>query len=315
MARLLAVMCSGRRRGRTAGVLEEAVASAREVAGVEVEVVCAHDYRFGPCTSCFWCIRHPVGACNLEDDMGMEGKGALFKKLKECHGLFIADSVHHWGPTAQCHLLIERMYPFTWSGEMEGLPFASVSVATNQGMQMEANRQICRWAFTYGMRYIGGIPIHCAHMEESLEEVRYLGRQLAEATLQAQQEGRRKWSWEERCAWYADSPWLVFPAYIENLTRGTYRWESSLPEQSLRHGTFRRPEALELLEKCSAELKECMRHYHMGNWEAANCHLTAAGTYWTHATWKEFLELQVVKAATPTAYRPLTDMEGSRGEE
>jgi multimeric flavodoxin WrbA len=57
MAKILAILCSGRKKGYTATLLAEAINGAKEFSEqVEVELVHLHDYRFGPCTSCFHCM-------------------------------------------------------------------------------------------------------------------------------------------------------------------------------------------------------------------------------------------------------------------
>ncbi|HIE28961.1 TPA: flavodoxin family protein, partial [Candidatus Poribacteria bacterium] len=181
MAYILALLASGRTEGFTASVLESAIEGAQSVPDVEVELVHLHRYKFGPCTSCFACIRDESHDCILKDDMG--GGGELMAKVKRANGWIIADPVHCWGPSAQIHLFIERCYPFIWSGNLEGMPFASISCASNQGMQRIANGNLCKWAFTYGLRYIGGLPVHTAYIERARREAKGLGQKLAEAAI------------------------------------------------------------------------------------------------------------------------------------
>ena len=309
MANILAILCSGRKKGYTATLLAEAVEAAKAVSRkISLETICLHDYRFGPCISCFNCIRDTEHRCTLDDDFGRKGQGALFQKVKEANGCILADPVHIWGPTAQCHLFIERCYPFVWSGDLEGMPFASISCATNQGMHILANREICKWAFTFGMRYIDGLAVHASHFEESLREARYIGEKLAQAALSDAEDGRRKFDGdEERYIHYMNKPWSGFMPYMENLSQGSFRWQTSLMEKALRNCTFRNQEAVELLEKASDEFQVAVKFYNMKDYESANRHLVKASSFWTHATWKEFLEEQVIRSAPPEVYRPLPD--------
>lgn len=306
MAKVLAILCSGRKKGYTATLLAKAAESAVSVSSeITVETVHLHDFTFGPCTSCFNCIRDSEHRCTLNDDFGRKGQGALFQKVKESNGWIIADPVHMWGPSAQCHLFIERCYPFIWSGGLDGLPFVSISCATNQGMHMLANRNICKWAFSFGMRYIDGLAVHAAHFQESLKEAEYLGEKLAQAALLDAKDRQKFADDEEKYLYYADKPWSGFMPYMENLSQGSFRWQASLMEKSIRHKSFKNQEAIELLEKASAEFQEAVRYYNLNNYESANKHLVKAGSFWTHATWKEFLEAQVIRVAQPKAYRPL----------
>ncbi|MCC7261372.1 MAG: flavodoxin family protein [Candidatus Latescibacteria bacterium] len=120
MAYVLALLASGRKKGFTATLLQAAAAGAASVEGVEVEVVHLHQYRFGPCKSCFNCIRDPEHQCGQHDAMG--GAGELMAKVRRAKGWILADPVHFWGPSAQAHLFIERCYPFLWSGALQGMP-------------------------------------------------------------------------------------------------------------------------------------------------------------------------------------------------
>lgn len=310
MANVLAILCSGRKKGYTATLLAEAVEAAKAVSSkISLETIHLHDYRFGTCTSCFNCIRDTEHRCTLDDDFGRKGQGALFLKVKEANGWILADPVHMWGPSAQCHLFIERCYPFVWSGGLEGMPFASISCATNQGMHILANREICKWAFTFGMRYIDGLAVHASHFQESLREARYLGEKLARAALSDAEDGRRKFDGdEERYLYYMNKPWSGFMPYMENLSQGSFRWQTSLMEKALRNCTFKNQEAVELLEKASQEFQVAVKFYNMKDYENANRHLAKASSFWTHATWKEFLEEQAIRSAPPKVYRPLPDI-------
>jgi len=304
MAKVLAILCSGRRKGYTATLLAEAVKGASSE--VEVETVHLHDYNFKPCISCFNCIRDPEHVCTLGDDFGRSGQGALFLKVRDANGWILADPVHIWGPTAQCHLFFERCYPFVWSGKLDGMPFASISCATNQGMHILASRNICKWAFTFGMRYIDGLAVHASYFKESLVEAKYLGEKLAQAALSDAKDGRKKFaSDEERYLDYADKPWSPLVPYMENLSQGSFRWQNSLIEMGLRHNRFTRKEAIELLEKAGEEFQKAVKYYNLNDHENATRHLVRASSFWTHATWKEFLEEQAIGVAPPKAYRPL----------
>jgi multimeric flavodoxin WrbA len=320
---VLAVLCSGRRHGYTARALEAAVAGAQSVPSVKVETIRLHDYHFGPCTSCFNCIRRPDHTCTMDDDFGRKGRGVLFRKVREANGLIVADPVHGWGASAMFHVFYERLYPFLWSGHLNGMPFMSISCATNQGMMREAQRTITRWAFTKSFRLIGGLPIHASYFGEALKRARTMGKRLGLAALR-DAKGRKKFSDEQRFIRYVNTPWNPVEKYIDNLSNGTGTLGGSLIAKALRdktppppklrrpavalgEGGFRLPEAIELLEKAREEFAICLRHWRngKGNVRAAARHLSRASAFWTHATWKEFLEREVIKARQPAAYRPL----------
>jgi multimeric flavodoxin WrbA len=305
VARLLGALCSGRRHGYTAGLLDAALGAASEVEGVEVERLSIQDYTFGPCKSCFECIRRDDHVCILDDDMGRDGEGELFAKVGAANGLIIADPVHNWGPTATCHLLIERLYPFLWSGELRGMPFAGISCASNQGMQRLATANICKWAFGLGLQYIQGLPAHCAYYEEAQNHARRIGRQVAEAALADERDGRKAPDDIERFEAYSDTPWRPLEPYVDNLTSGTGEWEQSLMQRGLSQGTFKRPEARELLEQSLARFRQVIALQRQGDLKGATEALVESTAAWAEATWKEFLEEDVIRAPKPSAYRPL----------
>jgi len=302
MAYVLALLASGRTKGFTASLLESAIEGAQSVENVEVELVHLHKYKFGPCNSCFNCIRDESHNCVLKDAMG--GDGELMAKVKRANGWIIADPVHCWGPSAQIHLFIERCYPFVWSGNLEGMPFASISCASNQGMQRIANSNLCKWAFTYGLRYIGGLPVHTAYLERARQEAKELGRKLAEAAIE-DAKGRKKFPDPERYVDYLGKPWRVLEPYLDNLSNGTFEYPSSLIAEGF--SNFKKQEARELLTEAKSHLEESLNLYKQGKHEEACDQLVRASALWTHATWKEFLEEDVVKTSVPGAYRPIVE--------
>ena len=304
MAHILALLMSGRRKGYTAGLWQAAIAGAEAVEGVTVEAIHAHDYRFGPCTSCFACIRQPEGYCVLDDDMGRRGKGALFQKLRETNGVLVTEPVHMWGSCAQTHLFIERLYPFNWTGELSGMPAVTISCASNQGMQHLATRTLARWCFCSRFRYVGGLSAHAACYGEALNQARYLGGKLGQAARR-DEEGRMPLSDEEAWLAYMDKPWNALLPYLENLTRGTLRAEDSLIEYGLSQGTFRREEARQCLEKARRPMQQAIAAWRLQDYEAAQRQLLTASALWTRATWLEFLEEGVIGAKQPAVYRPL----------
>lgn len=305
MPHALALLGSGRRNGYTATLMFHAVEGMEEIAGVDVETVYLHDYALVPCRSCFDCIRDPQHVCVQEDEMGKRGEGILFQKVKNANAILVCDPVHLCGPSAQTHLFVERCYPFLWSGGLIGMPFASISCATNQGMQRIATRDLCKWAYGFGMLYVGGLPVHASYFQRALSEAQSLGRSLAEAAQRDVQEGRRAFSDRERFRCYMQTPWNLLEAYLDNLSDGTFEWEHSLIAEATRNGAFTHPESIALLQKAAQEFRTALRAYHSGKYGEASNHLAQCSTFWTHATWKEFLESEVIGTAPPGVYRPL----------
>ena len=302
MAHVLGLLASGRTKGFTAGLLRAATAGAESVSGVEVEFVHLHKYRIAPCASCFSCIRGQDHTCAQRDDMG--GDGALTAKVRGANGWILADPVHFWGPSAQAHLFVERCYPFLWSGGLAGMPFASISCASNQGMQRLANAELCKWAFAFGLRYVGGLPVHTTFLERALADAEDLGRRLGQVAVEDAR-GRRPYPEPERYLDSLDHPFSVLEPYLDNLTGGTMDYEESLVAEGLER--FEREVARDLLRQARAPLQRALELYRQGEREAACAELVRASALWTHATWQEFLAQDVVKSEVPAAYRPLAE--------
>jgi multimeric flavodoxin WrbA len=303
MATVLIALCSGRKHGYTAGLWQRAVDGAAAVEGTVVDAVHLHDYRFGPCTSCFACIRQRGSGCVLEDDFGHKGEGALCRKVAGADAVMLVDAVHNWGPSATGHLFIERLYPLLWEGTRRGLPFASISCASNQGMHHLARENYCKWAGGLGLRYIGGLAVHTTLYEEALNDARGLGSMLAKAAASYDRQSRSDWSDVELYRHHVGQPWGLVGPYLHNLTGGTMDADRSLIVRGIE--TFRQPDAVELLKQALPELRQALRAHAAGDLDEAIRHLVAAGSRWTHATWKEFLEDEVIGAAIPETYRPM----------
>ena len=78
MAYLMVTQGSGRKNGYTASLMKLVVESLQHIEGLEVEIFHLHQYSFGPCTSCFSCIKNVGSGCILDDDWGRKGEGSLY---------------------------------------------------------------------------------------------------------------------------------------------------------------------------------------------------------------------------------------------
>ncbi len=308
MAKIMIVQGSGRKRGFTATLMHDIANELGKVDGIEVEIYHLHNYTFGPCKSCFFCIRNVGKGCAQDDDWGKKGQGELFRAFKRANALLMVDPVHGWGASAAARVFIERIYPTFWEGTPYGLPFASVSCASNQGFQTRAVEEFCKFSAAKGFRYIGGLPVHVAYLDEARKDAIALGMKLAEAALADEKNGRKKLSDEEIFLMYKDTPWSIVHGYIENLTDGTFRYETSVPARALANGSFTNPEAHPLLEKACASFKIALGHYDAGDTRAAAVELAKTSKFWTNATYIQFLREDVVRAEMPKAYRPLDEL-------
>jgi len=290
LANVLCVLASARSEGYTAALLDSVVDGIRSVKGVGVEVVKITDYLpISPCMSCWNCARNDEHMCTLDDSMGRRGKGELIQKVLEANALFIAQPVYFTRPPAATQLFFERLYPFMWSGELNGLPFASLSQAANNGGTRMADREMSKWAFTRSFRYIGGLPVHMVQYEDAQIRARYLGRKLAEAALEDAEE-RRGVTALDKYLGTDGNPWSPLEVYIDDLTNGTFSYQGSLIEYALSHGTVKKEDAVDLLQKAGEELKLVLHHYRLGDRMKATEHMIKMRTFWSPATLTEFLD-------------------------
>ena len=294
MARVLGVSCSGRKNGFTATLLKNMLEAVETVDDVEVEMIYPMSYKFGPCISCFDCIRNPEHTCPLNDDFGRKGEGVLFKKIKEANGLIIASAVHNYGITAIAHVFLERLYPFVWSGYLRGMPFVGITCGSNQGMHLEAMKGLCRMAYTLRLQWIDGLPVHTCYYERAINEAKMIGINLAKFAKEDEKR-RRKFTDTERMLHYQSLPWKPLEVIIKNL---------EMINKSIKNDVFRRKEAIKFLKMADTEYRKAIHYRQLMNYEKAIQHLNLALSNWARATWLEYLEQKVIGVKTPEAYRP-----------
>jgi len=288
MAILLSVMCSPKVGGFTEKLLNEVLAGAKGIDGVQIDEIFLPDYQFHTCKACYSCIRNSNHVCVLNDEMGKSGEGTLFKKLSIANGLLIANPTYLWSANALCHLFFERCYPFIFSDRLNGMPFASVTSAYNTGMHRLADRDVIRWAFLIKLRHIGSLPVHSLHFEKSKTQLRELERKLAEETQRDEEEGRKPFSEEERYLFYMDKLWTALEPYLDNITYGTFQHKDALTQLGFAEGWFSNPEAMEDFEKSDALFEAILEHYKSGNLVEATKMLAEANVTWKRATGREY---------------------------
>lgn len=298
MAKLLAILGSGRANGYTSKLLKSSVEGASTVDDIEIQWIHLHRYSIGPCTSCFHCIRNRGTGCVIDDDFGGHGRGALYQSVKESAGFILGDAVHNWTITAAMRLFIERLYPFIWTGELAGSHLASISCASNSGMHRESARLLCQEAFCLGFHYAGGLAIHLTRFDEALQDAYELGKKLAIAA----RHGRTPVKKESLLREYEGEIWHIIPQYLDNLTEGTMKYESSLPARALREKRFHDPEAVDLLRRAAEGLKELLAAYAEHDTAGSPDLLMKVAECWVQATWKEFVQ-PITRSEAPPAYR------------
>lgn len=183
LANVLCVQASPRKKGYTAKLLDAAIKGIKSINDIEYDLIHLQDYYpIHPCTSCWNCVKNK-NSCILNDSMGKNGNGELFQKLCKANALFISHPVYYGRPPAGLHLFFERFYPFMWSGLLNGMPFASISQAANNGGARTAQIDITRWAITFNLRVIGGLPVHMISIDEAIVHAEELGKNIARGSI------------------------------------------------------------------------------------------------------------------------------------
>ena len=288
MAKVLCVQASPRKKGYTVKLLDGAIKGIKSVNKVEIDLIHLNDYfPINPCTSCWNCVKNK-NSCILNDSMGKQGKGELFQKLCNTNALFIAHPVYYGRPPAGLHLFFERFYPFMWSGKLNGMPFASISQAANNGGIRTAQIDITRWVVTFNLRIIGGLPVHMVSYDEAIIQAEKLGKKLAEAALADSRERRRVTPIERYLVSY-EGQWSRLESSLMDMTGGTMQYEGSLIAYAIHHGSMKNKDTVELLHKAGEELKLSLAYYKNGDLTSAAEHMVIMSSFWSPATLGEFL--------------------------
>lgn len=292
MTNILCILASPRKNGYSARLLNPAIDAIKSFDSVNCELIHLYEYDIRPCASCWSCLRDEDHRCVLNDSMGGSGEGELFNKIVDANGVLISQPVYYGRPPAITHLFFERLYPFKWSGELSGMPFASISQAANNGGARTANTEMARWASIFGLKYVGGLPVHLVQYDRALSRAKYLGRKIAEAA-KTDSENRVRLMEIDRYLGSTGNPWSSLESTISDITNRTFNYEDSLIAYALNHNTIKKPESRDLLKEASEELKLTLYYYRLKNFQKAAEHLVKMRSFWGPATFKEFLEDEV----------------------
>ncbi|MFC1864698.1 flavodoxin family protein [Chloroflexota bacterium] len=123
--KVLGIVCSPRRGGNTEILVDEALASAKEL-GAEVELLTIADKNITPCDGCASCVK--TGKCRVEDDMQ-----EVYSKLLEADGIIFGSPVYFWSVTAQAKALIDRTYVLLHTRSLRNKVASAIVVAGRTG--------------------------------------------------------------------------------------------------------------------------------------------------------------------------------------
>jgi len=285
---LLAIQASPRRKGFTAHLMEILIEGARQVQGIRIEEIFLPDQHLEFCRGCFSCKCFPYH-CPLEDDMGEKGEGSLHRKLEKANALLLTLPTYFWSANALTHTFFERCYPFIWSQQLNGLPFAFVASAYNSGMHREAARWVEKWAFILSLHPVGGMGVHFIELDELRKRIRDLGKRCAHAALEDFSHGRRAVAAEERYVRSLGESWDLPGLYLDNITGGTGRREALLTTVGFQKGWFKYREAFRFFQEADELFRRMIDCLEAGEKEEAMQLLSRAHRVWKDGTFLEFI--------------------------
>ncbi len=123
--KVIGILCSPRRHGNTAILIQEALEGAREL-GAEVELLNITDKIINFCDGCESCLE--TGECHINDDMQ-----EIYIKLIESDGIIIATPVYFWSVSAQAKIFIDRTYALFRQRKLRNKVGGIVVVAARAG--------------------------------------------------------------------------------------------------------------------------------------------------------------------------------------
>jgi len=104
--KVLGVVCSPRRGGNTARLVEAVINGAKKH-GCEAEIFYFGDLKVNPCRACDSC--ESTGRCVQDDDMQL-----LYDGLTGTNVLVFGTPIYHDHVAAQAKIFIDRLYAYEW---------------------------------------------------------------------------------------------------------------------------------------------------------------------------------------------------------
>ena len=123
--KILGIVCSPRKGSNTEILVNEALASAKDL-GAEVELVTVVGKNIAPCDGCESCTK--TGKCRIDDDMQ-----DIYNKLLQSDGIIFGSPVYYWNVSAQAKTIIDRTFLFKRRRELRNKVAGAVVVLRSSG--------------------------------------------------------------------------------------------------------------------------------------------------------------------------------------
>jgi multimeric flavodoxin WrbA len=176
--KILGIVCSPRKGGNTEVLVEEALASTKDL-GAEMELVFIADKNIAPCDGCESCI--VTEKCKIEDDMQ-----GLYSKLIKADGIIFGTPVYYCGMTAQAKALIDRTFLFRKERPLRNKIAGVIVVGRRRGAS-ETLGAFLNYCYIQKMFVVGDVIAYADKRGEvrqnklAMDEARELGKVMVEA--------------------------------------------------------------------------------------------------------------------------------------
>jgi len=152
-ARVLAIMWSPRAKGNTDVVIDEAIAGALEVPGIEVEKHSMVAKKVGSCIECYRC--RELGTCYQKDDFQ-----ELLDKWLAADGLIYAAPVMHFGIPGSAKVVLDKLAHVMFAKFNRKLPrFCKPAAVLAQGSSRYGGQEVTIQNFHGGLLMMNCVPI------------------------------------------------------------------------------------------------------------------------------------------------------------
>ncbi len=176
--KILGIVCSPRKGGNTQILVEQVLASARDL-GADTELEFIADKKIAPCDGCESCL--VTGKCKVDDDMQ-----GMYPKLIEADGIVFGTPVYFWGMTAQAKTLIDRTFIFRRDRPLRNKIAAFAVVGRRRGISQTLSA-LSGYCYLQNMHVAGGVTAYAdkrgdvRENKAAMDEAKELGRGLFQA--------------------------------------------------------------------------------------------------------------------------------------
>jgi hypothetical protein len=194
-----------------------------------------------------------------------------------------------WSTNALAHNFFERCYPFLWTEQLVGLPFAYATSAFNSGMHRQAAREVERFGFILGLKQIGGYSVHYSYFDDVKAQLVNLGEQVAKSAVEDAQRKQEGQTSVKRFESAGELSWDLLTMYVDNMTCGTGKKEDLLTTLGFEKGWFKYKEAFRFYKEADGLFRSMIDCMASDKKEEALALLGKAHRLWKDGTFIEYV--------------------------